>query len=242
MPTLPLSTFKETTEGTSPARAARMLLRLVRAAQPISRVDLARRLGLNRSTVTEIFKPLIASGIVLEEPLPSSTGRAQGRPPVGLAFQSKRDFFIGVNLGVRRSQVGIATLNGEILDEEEFDTSQDAQIALQAVRNSIEKLAARVPERELKAIGVSVPGPTDAERTKLLYAPHLGWRDVALADALRVRTRQHKQGVPVIVENDATAAAMYEARLRLRDATTDSAMNHFVLVRSGPGIRAGLVL
>jgi predicted NBD/HSP70 family sugar kinase len=75
----------------------------------------------------------------------------------------------------------------------------------------------------------------------LLYAPHLGWRDVALVDALRVRTPQHKQGVPVIVENDATAAAMYEARLRLRDAT-DGAMNNFVLVRSGTGIGVGLVL
>ena len=129
MSMLPLSTMKEMPESVSPARAVRMLLRLVRAAQPISRVDLARRLGLNRSTVTEIFKPLIASGMVREAPLPSSqtTARTQGRPPVGLSFQSDRDFFAGVNIGVRRSQVGIATLSGEILGEEEFDTPQEQQ-------------------------------------------------------------------------------------------------------------------
>src|SRR5437868_15348367 len=87
-------------------RAALMLLRLVRAAQPISRAELARRLGVNRSTVTDAFKPLITAGVVCEEPLPqtSRAGRGQGRPPMGLSFNSARDFFIGVNVGVRCSQ------------------------------------------------------------------------------------------------------------------------------------------
>src|SRR5215213_5596992 len=91
-------------EAASPARTAQMLLRLVRAAQPISRVELARRLDVNRSTVTELVKPLIAAGVVREEPLaqPSGTSRASGRPPVGLFFNSDNDYFIGVNIGVRR--------------------------------------------------------------------------------------------------------------------------------------------
>src|SRR3954452_5890757 len=107
MPISLSSVIKETTESPSPARAARMLLRLVRAAQPISRADLARRLGLNRSTVTEIFKPLISAGAVREEPLQSApnAGRTQGRPPLGLSFFSDHEFFAGVNLGVRRTQV-----------------------------------------------------------------------------------------------------------------------------------------
>ena len=46
---------------------ARTMLRIVRAAQPISRVDLARRLEVNRSTVSEIVTPLITSGVLREE-------------------------------------------------------------------------------------------------------------------------------------------------------------------------------
>ena len=57
-------------------RAALMLLRLLRAAQPTSRAELARRLGVNRSTVTDTFKPLIASGVVREEVLPPTPGAA----------------------------------------------------------------------------------------------------------------------------------------------------------------------
>ncbi|MGH9880447.1 MAG: ROK family protein, partial [Pyrinomonadaceae bacterium] len=47
--------------------------------------------------------------------------------------------------------------------------------------------------------------------------------------------------IPVIVENDATAAAMYETRLRLRNMV-GGLLNDFVLVRSGTGIGVGLVL
>ncbi len=66
----PLTTSIEASDSNgSPARATRMLLRLVRAAQPISRIELARRLGLNRSTVTDAFKPLIAAGVLREAPL-----------------------------------------------------------------------------------------------------------------------------------------------------------------------------
>jgi predicted NBD/HSP70 family sugar kinase/DNA-binding transcriptional ArsR family regulator len=230
-------------DSVSPTRTAHMMLRLVRAAQPISRVELARRLGVNRSTVTELVKPLITAGLVREEPLsqPSRAGRASGRPPVGLSFNSDNDFFIGVNIGVRRSQVGLTTLSGEIIAEEEFDTPAEQGEALALIRASMQRLYAQeVSGRELKMIGVSVPGPTDAGRSKLLYAPRLGWSDVPVADALRLGNGQGASA-PVVVENDATAAAIYEARLRLRDMTSGS-LNDFILVRSGTGIGVGVVL
>jgi predicted NBD/HSP70 family sugar kinase len=233
----------------APAKATRMLLRLLRAAQPISRVELARRLGINRSTVTDAFKPLITQGVVLEEPVPtaSGAGRSLGRPSLGLSFNSARDFFVGVHLGARGSQVGLTTLSGEILAEDEFDTPALPEEALASVRSSIERLCAGVNARRLGAIGVSVPGPTDADRRRLLYAPHLGWQQVSISEALcfdsegRVSGGAGESVVPVVVENDSTAAAIYEARLRLRTSIGEMP-NNFVLVRSGTGIGVGLVL
>jgi hypothetical protein len=64
----------------------RTMLRIVCAAQPISRVDLARRLNVPRGTVTDIVKPLLAAG-VLREGAPDGGGRV-GRPPIGLSFRS----------------------------------------------------------------------------------------------------------------------------------------------------------
>lgn len=50
---------------------------------------------------------------------------------------SDNDFFIGVNLGVRRSQVGLTTLGGEILAEEDFDTPAEQGEALALIRASL---------------------------------------------------------------------------------------------------------
>src|SRR5687767_3143627 len=84
-----------------PARATVMLLRLLRATQPISRAELARRVGVNRSTVTDTFKPLIAAGVVREEavgaPAPGA-GRGLGRPPAALTFSDAHGFFVGINV------------------------------------------------------------------------------------------------------------------------------------------------
>src|SRR5437588_729223 len=234
-------------ESPSPTRAALMLLRLLRAAQPTSRAELARRLGVNRSTVTDTFKPLIASGVVREEVLPPTPGAARvlGRPASALSFNGDRDFFVGVNLGVRRTQVGLATPCGETLAEEDFDTPEKPADALTLVRATVGRLRSRADGRKLRFVGVSVPGPTDACRKTLLYAPHLGWNDVAVAEALRFGSdgavSLSEEVVPVVVENDATAAAVYEARLRLRGADS-GLLNDFILVRSGTGVGVGVIL
>src|SRR5262245_46714560 len=141
-PELLSSASTSSLEIAPPAKATRMLLRLLRATQPVSRVELANRLGVHRSTVTEIFKPLIASGIILEDvSLAAETkgSQGQGRPAKGLIFNSDRDYFVGVNLGVRHSQVGLTTLSGDILAEDEFVTPEDSGRALKLVREKIEE-------------------------------------------------------------------------------------------------------
>ena len=231
-----------TADAATPAKATRLLLRLVRAAQPISRIELARRLGINRSTVTDIFKPLIAAGILREEPLAAASpaARPRGRPPTGIIFNGDDAFFVGINLGVRRTQIGLTTLGDELLAETEFETPKDWESALRKIQKTVDELCANVKGRELKVVGVSVPGPTDSERRRLLYAPHLGWSDVGVADELEKNSRFAKN-VSVVVENDATAAAMFEAKLNLRN--TDAGMlKNFVVLRSGTGIGVGLVI
>jgi predicted NBD/HSP70 family sugar kinase len=224
---------------------ARAMLRIVRAAQPISRVDLARRLEVNRSTVTVIVTPLIASGVLREAAAEQPAATRRGRPPIGLSLRGDKSFVIGVNIGIRRTQVGAATTDGRLLDEESFDTPSDSNEAVARINSIVGRLRAAMTERALISIGVSVPGPTDAGRKELLFAPHLGWRDVPVAETLSPgdgrSARVSNRKVPVIVENDATAAAMYEARRRLR-ASPHQVRNDFILVRAGTGIGVGLVL
>jgi DNA-binding MarR family transcriptional regulator len=68
-----------TDNAVSPAKTTRMLLRLLRAAQPMSRVEIARRLNVNRSTITDITKPMINSGLLREKAVESSALRVVRR-------------------------------------------------------------------------------------------------------------------------------------------------------------------
>jgi predicted NBD/HSP70 family sugar kinase len=234
-PTVFQNDLIKTEAGTpSIAKKGGLLLRLIRAAQPITRTEIANRLEIDKSTVTENVKPLIGAGILREETLEVS---GQGRKPRVLSFVTDKDYFIGVNLGVRTSQVGMTTLKGEISDEDDFTTPPKAEDALQMARERIDDLIEANAGKICRVIGVSLPGLTDAERRKLIYAPNLDWRNVDITKAL-----QPNENIKVVVENDATAAAMYEARLKIRDSGGDGLMTNFVLVRSGTGIGVGLVI
>lgn len=216
---------------TSSTRKSNQLLRLIRASQPIMRTEIAARLSIDKSTVSEHVKPLIASGILREESY-SEDGKRRARY---LSFAANDLIFAGINLGVRRSQIGLTTLSGELSDEIEFETPAEAWKALSLAKQSLNELLAKQANKTLAVIGVSVPGMADETRRKLVFAPNLGWRDVDIEKAFAL------SGAQVVVDNDSTAAAMYEARLKIRDSE-DGLMSNFILVRSGTGIGVGLVI
>ncbi|PWT94120.1 MAG: hypothetical protein C5B55_03205 [Blastocatellia bacterium] len=217
----------------APTQTTRELLRIVRAAQPIPRVAVARRMGVHRRRITVLVKPLIDSG-VLREGVPDRIVRRVGRPAIGLSLRSETEFLIGINIGVKQTRLGAAMVDGSILAEGVFPTPKDPDTALTQIRDWVKKQCATFAARELIVIGISVSGPTDVENGKLLYAPHLGWRDVSITEKLESPAK-------VLVENNATAAAIYEAQRRRAQRPTRNA-GDFVLVRAGTGIGVGLVL
>ena len=86
-----LSSIISETSGTS-MRTRYTLLQIIHAAQPVSRVELARRLGIKRSRVSEIINPLLAAGVCRETSFEQVSGRLDElfgplRPPVRPAIQ-----------------------------------------------------------------------------------------------------------------------------------------------------------
>src|SRR5689334_2496165 len=94
----------EVLKSSVPTQTNLELLRIVRAAQPIPRVAVARRLGVHRRRITVLVKPLIDSG-VLREGAPDPSVRRVGRPPIGLSLRSGNHLLIGVNIGVSQTQL-----------------------------------------------------------------------------------------------------------------------------------------
>ena len=213
------------------------LLLSIDTRRPAHHPDRDRRRGSRsiKAPLPKTSNRLIESGIIREEVLEN---KGQGRNPRVLSFVDEHDYFIGVNLGVRSSQVGMTTSRGEITDEDTYETPNDPAAALRKARERIEKLYRQKHEgRRLRVIGVSVPGMTDSDRTAGLFTRRISAGETcAIADALQI-----DKDIPVVVENDATAAAMYEARLKIRNSE-NGLMTNFILVRSGTGIGVGLVI
>lgn len=220
----------------------RSLLRLVRALQPISRVELARRLGVNRSSVTAIVKPLMASGTLREVESVAVAGR-NGRPPLWLYLRAEGQFFVGVKIGLRRTQVGAMTTARLIDQAVSFDTPLDVESAVVQVGAAVARIVRASPARSCVFVGVSVPGPVDGRRTRLLKAPQPGWHDVEMADRLsRAAALDDHCRVVVTVENDATAVAVYELQRKWRQISHEHSPEDFLLVRVGSGIGVGIVI
>ena len=177
----------------------RLVLNLVRTRQPISRADLARVSGLQRSTISLIVEQLIGEHWVLEGP----TGRLpRGRRPTFLRLNDER-VIIGVDIRPTQTTVALADANGRFISQEVMVTPGDPQAAVDALIQSIHRIAHGCRRKKIEGIGISLPGRYNAELDRLLFAPNLKWRDVDLRTPIARAT-----GLEVELENAANACVL----------------------------------
>src|SRR4030088_2126894 len=104
----------------------RIVLNLIRTRQPISRADLARVSGMQRSTISLIVEALIEGHWVLEGP----TGRLpRGRRPTFLRLNEDR-VIIGVDIRPTQTTVALADVNGKFTSQEALVTPEDPKVAI----------------------------------------------------------------------------------------------------------------
>src|ERR1035438_6318508 len=114
-----------------------VVLNLIRTRQPISRADLARVSGLQRSTISLIVEQLIREQWVREGP----TGRLpRGRRPTFLRLNDDR-VIIGVDLRPTQTIVALADANGKFTSQEVMPTPADPKLAIAAISESIKRIA-----------------------------------------------------------------------------------------------------
>src|SRR5690349_7880961 len=107
----------------------RIVLNLIRTRQPISRADLARVSGLQRSTISLIVEELVNENWEIEGP----TGRLpRGRRPTFLHLNEDR-VIIGVDLRPGQTTVALANVNGRFTSQEVFATPADAKQGVEAL-------------------------------------------------------------------------------------------------------------
>lgn len=205
-------------------------LRLLRR-EPLSRADIARRMGLTRAASSLIAEELLRTGLVVERP--DFAVKSTGRPPITLAIAPDALFALGVYLNRDGCSAGIVSLSGEVSSRARFRLSPERKI--EALCESLDRLlkASGIPKERLLGIGISAPGPLDASRGEILNPPHFTlWHNTAIA-----REVEKRMGLPVLVENNASSLAAYHL-----DKEETKGSENFMLLLVDSGIGSGLVL
>lgn len=224
-----LTNFQVATSGTARHINRRIVLNLIRSHQPISRADLARHSGLQRSTVSVITEQLIEERWVTE----GANGHVpRGRRPRFLHLNKERVGIIGVNIRPATTTLALANLDGNFIAQESLPTAQDPSQFIKDLIPRLQNLRKVRPELTCEGIGVSLPGRVDLNSQRLVFAPNLDWRDFDLKTPLEEAT-----GLPVELENAANACALSEIWFGRRSEGKD-----LVALTVAEGIGTGLVL
>jgi predicted NBD/HSP70 family sugar kinase len=177
----------------------RLVLNLVRTRHPISRADLARVSGLQRSTVSLIVEQLIGEHWVVEGP----TGRLpRGRRPTFLRLNDER-VIIAVDLRPIETTVALADANGKFISQQVINTPSDPRLAIAALVESIQRIVHQIRRKKIEGVGISVPGRYHHALDRLVFAPNLKWHDVDIRGPIAKAT-----GLEVAVENAANACVL----------------------------------
>lgn len=137
---------------------------------------------------------------------------------------------IGIDIGGTKLAAGVVDESGEVRQIVRRRTpSQDPELVADVAVEVIGQL--RV-DHEVEAVGIGAAGLIDADRANVLFAANLAWRDEPLQASIASRV-----DIPVVVENDAAAAAWAEYRFGAGENKSD-----LVVLTIGTGIGAGLII
>lgn len=214
------------------------VLRLLQVHGSLHRAEIARRVGVSRSTISTIVNELLAEGLVVESTEVSEPARPQGngRPGSLLTLNAKAGVAVGVDISYRRLHVVVADLAHNILARPTagLDPLQGAGAALDTavtlVRQALSDAGLRA--NRVLGVGLGVPGPVDrATSTVGLSSNSEGWVGVPAADELARRLK-----LPVVCDNTGHLGCLGELRWG-----AGAGCRNLIYVKLAVGVGCGLV-
>jgi len=215
------------------------VLRHVHRAGQLSRAELTRRMGLNRSTIAALTAELETLGITERTgPATVSAGERQGagRPSTGVRLAATGPYVIAVDLRVDHAKVARVGLGGTIQQRAHASTAglAEAWQVGAAVATLIRKVVTDAPPNApLVGIGIAVPGLVRRTDGLIRLAPNLEWHDVSFSSVVLAALGVD---IPVVVANDANLGALAE-----HERGSGVGVDDLVYISGQVGVGAGII-
>ncbi|MCX7520831.1 ROK family transcriptional regulator [Microbacterium sp. STN6] len=186
-PALRLASARGTTDRLRRANLS-AILTLVHRDGALSRAEITRRTGLNRSTVGACVADLVELGLVSES-MPENGSRA-GRPSPIVSVSSSV-VAIAVNPEVDALHIGVVGLGGKVLRRIRLETERTLTVP-EVVSRATAGIAGLVSGHEraehVIGMGVAVPGQVRLSDGQVREATHMGWAEEPLTAMLASAT------------------------------------------------------
>lgn len=212
------------------------VLQALRTHGALSRGELAERVGLSRTTLSEITAALLHRGAIVVADTDARTREGSGRPAERLALDPDSGQFLGVDFGHRRVTIAVADAAHEVIAEgieryaDETPWAERIELAFAAIDRLSRETG--VHFGALQAIGIGVPGPYTSVQAGV---PAVSWKRQLAPDGVDAAFSE-RFGAPVIVDNNTRLAALAEAISR------PDAVDNLVYLRLSDGVGGGLVV
>lgn len=141
---------------------------------------------------------------------------------------------VGVDVGGTKIAAGVIDERGQVVVSDRAESpAKDPHEIVRSIAGLVRRLTAAVEgEHEIEAVGLSAAGFVDKTRSTVIFAPNLAWRDEPLKERVEAEL-----GLPVVVENDANAAAWGEFTFGAGEDVDD-----LLMLTIGTGVGGGVVL
>ena len=204
-----------------------VVLELIRMHQPVSRAELSRLSGLQRSTISLITEQLIQEKWVREGGV---AHLPRGRRPTLLGLNEDLVLLVAdVHPGI--ATLAITALDGRFLARAEIALNADPLTAIRQIATEMLAMRSQHAGLTFEGIGISLPGRVDPETQELIFAPNLKWAGQPIKQVVEEIT-----GLPCELENGANAALLAELWIGHLDGVRNAA-----LVDISEGIGTGLL-
>ena len=200
---------------------------ILEANQPISRAELARLSGLQRSTVSLIVNQLIEERWVRDG---GTAHLPRGRRPTMVGLNDNLVMLVA-DIRPKLATVAIVDLNGRFLSRAQLPVTSDPEKTTAGIVESMLRMKANHPQRSFQGVGIALPGRVDSATQRLRFAPNLGWRDFDIKDAIERGT-----GMAVEMDNAANACLLAETWFGGMDGVRNA-----VLVTISEGVGTGIL-
>lgn len=211
----------------------KVVLRLIKDHDEITRSSLAKKSGLTPPSITRIVDELISKDQLVESlGVGDSSG---GRPPVIVKFKNHNNLIIGIDLGATYIRGCLVDLNANFVSEIQVPTELEKGFfsIIEKVVKVINKLHNRKePEARIWGVGIGVAGLVNSETGIIESSPDFRWSNIDL----RKELDKHID-LPFFYDNSTRLMALGELKMGIKEN-----QKNFAVINIGYGIASGLVV